>query len=222
MIIVMEVPGLDVDRAIIERRYNEFYTLQKGLRKECGDVMKQVPTFPRKRFFGRNFEKHHIEDRCRLFEKYLRFLYHQQGVIRSKAFQRFFIKPHLEKATERLKCEQFEESLTQYQLAAHLQRKLGRVDRDDMIVALSGVVETCKNLKDYKRVVSAGTECMEHLDYDLSHPFLLALMQSVIDARKREMLPLDELKAKFRDCLDRSVYDQNSIKSLRELLVRRY
>ena len=217
----MKMPGLDVDKAIIERRYNDFCNLQKGLRKECPLVMKNMPHFPRKKLFGGNFKKSLVEDRCRLFEKYLRYIYHQEGVVRTKAFQRFFIKPHLKAATQALMCEQYQESFTQYQLAAHMQQKLGRVDREDMIYALSGVVETSKNLKNYKCVIQAGSECLKVLDFDVSHPFLLALMKSVLDGRKHEMLPDEKLKEHFRDCLERSAYDLTTIKTLRELLVLR-
>jgi len=218
----METPHLDSDKAIIERRYNEFHALHKHLRKECPQVMKRVPAFPKKKFFGNSFQTYHIEDRCRLFEKYLRYLYHQDEVIGTKAFKEFFIKPHLKQATGLLKCEQYNESCTQYQLALHLQKKLGHTDRDDMVTAMCGVIETCKNMKDYKRAMETGNACLEFLNYDLSSPFLLGLMQSVMDARKREMVPLDDLKVKFRECLRHSACDPDSIKTLRELLVRRF
>ncbi|XP_066917231.1 sorting nexin-20-like [Clytia hemisphaerica] len=232
VIIVMETPGLDADKAIIERRYNEFNALHKGLRKEFPKVMKNVPHFPRKKFFGSSLLKNLVEDRCRLFEKYLRYLYHQEGVAESKAFQKFFVKSHLKHATELLKCEQYEESCKQYQLAAHLQKKLGTGNMEDRIIALCGVVETCKNMSDYKLANIRGTECLEILklssnptQYDVSNPFLLGLMTSVIDARKRENVDVQSWKGldiDFRKCKEQSSNGHDQIESLRVLLVKKY
>ena len=77
-IIIMEVPKLDTDQAIIERRFNDFNNLHKGIRKECPNAIKEAQ-FPKKELFG-NYNSNLLEARGRMFEKYLRYIFHQQGV----------------------------------------------------------------------------------------------------------------------------------------------
>lgn len=217
IVIVMEVPKMDCDRAIIERRFSEFSKLHNGLKKECPKTVANVP-FPSKKFFSRNFDDTLIEERSRKLEKYLRYVYHQPGVPETKAFRKFFYRPHLKEATQRLKCEEYRNSYDQYRLALQLQKKLGS-NQDEMVVSMCGVVETCRNLKNYEEAEEIGSECLELLQYDVQNPYLLPLMHAVIDARKRLFMNTDGIKRKLKECEKVTAFDLESIKTLRELSV---
>lgn len=216
----MEVSRFDSDQAVIERRYSEFYQLNQSLRKECPKVMKDVK-FPQKKLFSKKFEGQTVEDRMRMFEKFLRYIYHQESVIETKAFQNFFYRPHLRQATQHLKCESYEESYEEYRLALELQKKLGS-SKQNKITSMCGIVETSKKLKEYERAETVGEECLDLLTYDVSDAFLLGLLQSVIDAKKRLRKPTEEMKAMLKECSRKCGCDQDSIQTLRVLLVKKF
>ena len=216
----MEMPKLDSDRAIIERRYSDFYAFHTALLKECPAVAKIV-TFPKKKMLTSNFDNAVIEERSRQFEKYLRYIFHQEGVSETNAFQNFFYKPHLVEATQLLKCEDYKNSYNEYRLALQLEKKLN-ASKTEMIATMCGIVETLKNMKKFEQAEEMGSECLELMQYDVSNAYLLPLIHAVLEARKRLFMNVDGIKEKLKYCEKKTTFDIESVKTLRELAVKRY
>ena len=207
----------DFDQTLIERRFSDFEDLHKRLKKECPNAVRNIK-FPRKTILRLTLNE--SIERGRHLGKYLMFVAHQKNVLKSVAFQHFFFIPHLKEATKMLKCENYKKSYQEYLLAYQLQKKLNS-DSQDIIPTMCGVVETSKNLRDFKSVDSFGTECLLLLNYDVSNPYLLPLLHSVIDARRRMHLDVDNLQLKLRECDKKESHD-SEIETLRELAVKRY
>lgn len=216
----MEMSTLDADQAVVERRYREFYELNQGLRKECPKVVKDV-AFPKKKLFSKKFEGQTVEDRTRTFEKYLTYIYHQEGVIETKAFQKFFYRPHLKQATQHLKCESYDESYEEYRLALELQKKLGS-SQHNLITSMCGIVETSSKLKEFERAERVGEECLDVMKYDVGDIYLLGLLQSVIEVKKSLRKPTEPMRGVLKECLKKAGCDRESIQSLRVLLVKKF
>ncbi|XP_047135349.1 uncharacterized protein LOC105848502 isoform X1 [Hydra vulgaris] len=217
VIMIMKDTGFDADQIKIERSFSNFSDLHDRLKKECPYAVQSID-FPKKTMF-RPTENEAVE-RSRYLKKYLTFVAHQGDVMKSNAFQHFFCIPHIKKATELLKCEEYSRSRTEYFLAFQLQKKLD-ANKEEIIPTICGAIETNKNLKDFKAVNDLGEECLSLLSDDNSNPYLLPLLYSVIDARKRLNLDTSQLQIKLREC-DRKGKHDSEIETLRELLVRRY
>jgi len=220
LIMVMETPNLDVDKTYITRRFNQFYELHKNLKTELPQLMSNIP-FPKKKYFSMGINDSIIEERSRKLEKYLQYIYHQEGVKHTKAFRKFFYEPHLILATSHLMCEDYVQSCQEYQLGYNLQKKLEDINQN-VIPTLCGLIEVCRNLEEYKKVEELGTECLDLLQYDIENLYLLPLLQCVIDARKRLRLNCDWLKTKLKECKQNCRYEIESIQTLRQLSVKRY
>ena len=215
----MEVPKLDTDQAIIERRYSDFYTLHKGLRREIPAAIKDVP-FPKKELFG-NYDNELLETRGRKFEKYLRYIFHQQGVRQCQAFKEFFYLYHLRIATECLRSEDYAESQEQFRVGLQLQKKLH--DSSYEIAATTcSLVEVCRAQQKFVDAEQYASQALEIIQYDVDNIYLLPLMKVTIDLRVKLQIDFAWLHDKLRQIETRTRFDVDSQVTLRELAVKKY
>eukprot|EP00794_Sanderia_malayensis_P018588 gene18588-20454_t len=218
-VIVMEVPKLDIDQAIIERRYSDFLKLHQGIRKQCPNAIKEAQ-FPKKELFG-NYDKTLLERRGRKFEKYLRYIFHQQGVRHCPAFKEFFYVRHLRNAAACLCSEDYPECLEQYRVGLQLQRKL-HDSAGEITATLCGLVEVCR----VQRLIVEGekyaTQALEILQYNVDNAYLLPLIKVTIDLRCKLKIDFNFLHSKLREVESRTRFDLDSPVTLRELAVKRY
>ena len=215
----MEVPKLDTDQAIIERRYSDFHNLHKGLRKECPNALKDV-AFPKKELFG-NYDNTLLETRGRKFEKYLRFVFHQQGVRQCQAFKDFFYVRHLKMGTECLRSEDYTECIEQFRLGMQLQRKLHDSERE-IVATLCALVEVCKVQRKFVEAEQYATQALELLQYDIDNPYLLPLIKTTIDLRVKLKMDFSWLHNKLRTVEAKTAFDLDSPVTLRELAVKKF
>ena len=215
----MEVPKLDRDQAIIERRYSDFHSLHQGIRKECPSGIKEAQ-FPKKELFG-NYDNDLLETRGRKFEKYLRYIFHQQGIRQCEAFRDFFYVRHLKNAAACLRSEDYPECNEQYRIGLQLQRKLQDSDKE-VVATLCGLVEVCKVQRKVLDAEKYAAEALELLQYEIDNPYLLPLIKATIDLRCKLKMDFNWLHNKLRDVERRTGYDLDSPVSLRELAVKRY
>jgi len=218
-IIVMEVPKLDTDQAIIERRYSDFHNLHRGLRKEIPAAIKNVP-FPKKEFFG-NYDNELLERRGRKFEKYLRYIFHQQGVRHCQAFKEFFYLHHLRAATECLRSEDYTESQEQFRIGLQLQKKL-QDSSYEIASTLCALVEVCRAQQKFVDAEQYASQALEIVQYNVDNVYLLPLMKSTIDLRIKLKLDFAWLHDKLRQIESKTRFDVDSQVTLRELAVRKY
>ena len=218
-IIVTEVPGLDTDQAIIERRYSDFLNLHKRLKKECHAAIKSAD-FPKKELFG-NYDNALLEARSRKFEKYLCYIFHQQGICRAPSFKEFFYIPHLVRAAACLRSEDYDESYEQYLLGWQLQKKL-QDTTNEIAITVCGLIEV---LRMQKRLIDAeqyATQALDLFTFDLNNRYLLPLIRATIDLRNKLKIDYSWLQQKLRDCEARTPFDPDSPVTLRELAVKRF
>ena len=216
MIIVMEVPQLDRDGAVIERRYNDFLNLHQGLKKECPEAVRHLP-FPKKVLFTKSLNDSIIKVRSRQFQKYLRYIYHQPRVKDCKSFKEFFYLPHLRSATMSLRYENYPVSYENYKLAMHLQRKL-QVDEDELIYTICSLVEVCRSQRKYEEADSLASDALDRLQYDPKQIWLLPLLKATLEVRKKLLVSSTWLRDKVIECENMNTGDQDV--TLRELAVK--
>ena len=215
----MEVPKLDTDQAIIERRYSDFLNLHKGIRKDVPTALKDIP-FPKKELFG-NYDKELLDQRGRKFEKYLRYIFQQQGVSQCKAFKEFFYLRHLKLGTACLRSEDYSESLEQFWIGLKLQKKLQ--DREKEIVAtLSALVEVCKAQHKLVDAEKFASEALGLILYDTDNVYLLPLLKVSIDLRMKLKMDSALLHTELTQVEARTRFDLDSQVTLRELAVKKY
>ena len=212
---------MDRDKAIIERRFNDFEKLHTDLKAELPESIRNI-NFPKRRFFISNFSDKVIEERVQRFQKYLNFIFHQDQVKDTVAFKSFFYNRHLHNASCLLNSWDYEASCKEFILAYNLQKKL-EDDISEIIPTLCGLVEVYKNLKDYEKINYYGLECLRMLDEDLSNPYLLPLIFSLKEARQHLSLDVQWLQQKYKECKELiGIHDRRSIKTLRELTSKRF
>eukprot|EP00795_Rhopilema_esculentum_P001653 gene1653-16120_t len=218
-IVIMEVPKLDTDQAIIERRYSDFNNLHKGVRKECPNALKDV-AFPKKELFG-NYDNTLLETRGRKFEKYLRYIFHQQGVRASNAFKEFFYLRHLKLGTAYLRSEDYPESFEEFKTGLHLQKKLQDAEIE-IVATLCALTEICKRQHKFVEAEQYASQGLELLQYDINSIYLLPLMKIAIDLRIKLRMDLTGLREKLRNVESKTSFDFDSQITLRELAVKRF
>ena len=216
LVMVTEVPQIDTDKAIVERRYSDFYTLHRGLRRDCPAAIKGV-SFPQKEWFGRGLDESVIESRKRQFEKYLTYVYHQPRVRNSQPFQEFFHLPHLRQATMSLRCENYGDSYRNYKLVMFLLKKLG-VCKHELIHAMCCLIEVCSSIREFEEADALATTALDKLQYDPNQMCLLPLIRATLEIRKRLFLNSTWLKEKLIECENLNTGDPDL--TLREMAVK--
>ena len=215
----MEVPKLDTDQAIIERRYSDFHNLHKALRKEIPAAVKDVP-FPKKELFG-NYDKDLLETRGRKFEKYLRYIFHQQGVWQCQAFKEFFYLHHLRIGTECLRSEDYAEGQEQFRVGLQLQKKL-QDSSYEIASTICALVEICRAQQKFLDAEQYASQALEIIQYDIDNIYLLPLMKVTIDLRVKLRIDFAWLHDKLRQIESRTGFDVDSQITLRELTVKKH
>ena len=215
----MEVPKLDTDQAIIERRYSDFLNLHKSIRKDIPAAVKDVP-FPKRELFG-NYDSELLETRGRKFEKYLRYIFQQQGVRQCQAFKDFFYLRHLTLATACLRSEDYAESKEQFRIGLQLQKKL-QDEEKEIAATLCSLVEVCRAQHNFLDAEQYATQALELMQYDIDNAYLLPLMKATIDLRLKLRMDFAWLHDKLRQVESRTRFDLDSQVTLRELAVKRY
>lgn len=212
---------MDRDRAIIERRFNDFEKLHTDLKAELPESIRNI-NFPKRRFFISNFSDKVIEERAQRFQKYLNFIFHQDQVKDTVAFKSFFYNRHLHNASCLLNSWDYEASCKEFILAYNLQKKL-EDDISEIIPTLCGLVEVHKNLQNYEKVDHYGLECLTMLDKNLSNPFLLPLIRLLKELRQNLRLDGESLQLKYRKYKELLGIDDNQpIQTLREVISKRF
>lgn len=217
MVVVTEARRFDTDRTILDRRYSDFRKLHKTLKTECPDIVRSV-SFPKKEMFGKNFDGAVLEDRSRQFEKYLSYVFHQEGASDTKAFREFFYVPHLRQATMSLRCDEYQDCYELYKTCLHLQRKLGDQE-SEILKTLCSLVEVCRSMRKYDEADRFAVEALDKLQYDVSASYLLPLIRVALEVRKKMMLNTSWLKMKLAECEALSSNSDIGV-TLREIVVR--
>ena len=106
----------------IEKRYSEFETLHRNLKKSYPDVMQDV-SFPRKQLSG-NFSAKTIAERSRAFELYLCHLVMNHEVRMSHPFAPFFYEKEWQNACELFQSNRYEAAIVILRRVLDIQRKL--------------------------------------------------------------------------------------------------
>ncbi|VCX04188.1 unnamed protein product, partial [Gulo gulo] len=121
-IVVIQTGSFDSNKAVLERRYSDFETLQKNLLKTFREEIEDI-AFPKKHLVG-NFTEEMISERKLAFKEYLTLLYAIRCVRRSREFIDFLTRPELREAFGCLRGGQYGRALDILVRVVPLQEKL--------------------------------------------------------------------------------------------------
>ncbi|XP_033117190.1 sorting nexin-21-like [Anneissia japonica] len=193
--------GNDTSQALIDRRYTEFYLLNKVLKRKYPHIMEHV-SFPKKAITG-NYRHHFIAERSRAFEQFLTHIYTFEEIRNCPEFQDFFYNRDLKTAFKYISAGDFQEAIPFLQNALHLQEKMLGEKHQDTIRTLCALVVAYSSLEDGDSHASAFAECaLQCIGEDGTNPFLISLLQTVIGMRWRrgvEKRHLEDTLAKYID-----------------------
>ncbi|XP_071958328.1 sorting nexin-21-like [Antedon mediterranea] len=193
--------GKDTSQALIDRRYTEFYLLNKVLKRKYPHIMEHV-AFPKKAITG-NYRHHFIAERSRAFEQFLTHIYTFEEIRNCPEFQDFFYNKDLKTAFKYISANDFQEAIPFLQNALHLQEKMLGEKHQDTIRTLCALVVAYSSLEDGDSHASAFAECaLQCIGEDESNPFFISLLQTVIGMRWRrgaEKRNLEDTLSKYID-----------------------
>ena len=174
----------DTSQAIIERRYSEFYQLNRDLRKRFPHIMDSI-VFPKKAVTG-NYKHQFIAERSRAFEQFLTHIFQHDEIRTSAEFQEFFYNQDLRRAYHYMVQQNFEEALTLLQNALHLQEKMiGEKHPDTVRTSCAIIVVYLSRLESHSHVLGYAEKALADIGEDQTNPFLIPLIQTLIGVRWR-------------------------------------
>lgn len=218
---VLKTDGVDVDKAMIERRYSDFATLYKALKKDHPSLLEKV-AFPGK-VFGRksNINPEVIEARQSAFESFLQKIYHHKEVCLHPAFREFFFLPELREATENLKGGELKHSLKLLLNSLHLQMKLCDQVRE-IIATLSAIVvvhEAQSKFEEAERYATVALELIQEANFS---SYLIPLMDTAVKLKWKLQKDKTALEKRLVRAQRTSGIDVDCAFTLRELAVTRF
>jgi len=218
---VLKTDGVDVDKAMIERRYSDFATLYKALKKDHPSLLEKV-AFPGK-VFGRksNINPEVIEARQSAFESFLQKIYHHKEVCLHPAFREFFFLPELREATENLKGGELKHSLKLLLNSLHLQMKLCDQVRE-IIATLSAIVvvhEAQSKFEEAERYATVALELIQEANFS---SYLIPLMDTAVKLKWKLQKDKTALEKRLVRAQRTSGIDVDCSFTLRELAVTRF
>lgn len=218
---VLRTDGIDLDKAIIERRYSDFAALHKALRKDHPSILENV-TFPRKVFGQKsNLNPEVIEARRSAFESFLQNIYHHKEVFLHPAFREFFFLPELREATENLKGGELKRSLKLLLNSLHLQVKLCDQVRE-VIATLSAIVvvhEAQSKFEEAERYASVALELIQETSFS---SYLIPLMDTAVKLKWKLQKDKTAIEKRLAEAQRTSGIDVDCAFTLRELAVTRF
>lgn len=218
---VLKTDGVDLDKAMIERRYSDFATLYKALKKDHPSLLEKV-AFPGK-VFGRksNLNPEVIEARQSAFESFLQKIYYHKEVCLHPAFREFFFLPELREATENLKGGELKRSLKLLLNSLHLQMKLCDQVRE-IIATLSAIVvvhEAQSKFEEAERYATVALELIQKANFS---SYLIPLMDTAVKLKWKLQKDKTALEKRLVQAQRTSGIDVDCAFTLRELAVTRF
>ena len=213
--------GIDKDKVSVERRYSDFGTLYKALKKDFPTFLKNI-NFPRKVLGQKsNLNPELIESRRMAFQTFLQTIYQHKEVHKHPAFREFFYLPGLREGTENLIGGELSNSLELLLNGLHLQVKLCDKGRE-IIATLAAIVvvhEAQDNLKDAERYAMAALELVQD-DYLCS--YVIPLLDTAVKLRKKLQMDKKALESHLSRVQRMTGVDVDDIFTLRALAVMRF
>lgn len=220
ILVVTKAPGIDRDKAVIERRYSEFYKLYKELKKIFPDFIKSTE-FPDKKLYG-NLDSGLIRTRCQILQQFMQKAYENQDIRNSDTFKKFFYVLSLQKGCQYICGGQFDEALTFLLNGLHLQQKLDLDLKKEVIATLCNIVECYMSLENYDEVVKYSMAALEMIDDNISNVYLMPVLLTLKDASVILGKNTDETERKIKEIINLNQIEVEHLPSLRELAVKRF
>ena len=215
--------GIDRDKVMVERRYSDFATLYKTLRKDLSSLFKDIGVnFPGKVMGQKNnLNPELIESRRMALQDFLQIIFKHKEVRQQQVFKEFFYLPGLREATDSLKAGEFENCLELLLNSVHLQVKLCDKVRETVATfgAIVAVLEALGKLKDAERYAKAALE-LNHDDY-LS-PYMIPLLDTVAKLGRKLDMNTKTIERQLSEAQRMNGVEVEDTFTLRELAVKRF
>lgn len=213
--------GIDTEKVMVERRYSEFETLYKALKKEHPTFLKDVDFPPKVLFQKKNLNPELIESRRIAFQAFLQTIYKHKEVRQHSAFKEFFYLPGLREATDYLKGGELENSLGLLLNSLHLQVKLCDEVRE-IVATLAAIVVVFKaqdKLEDAERYAAAAIELAQD---DYLCPYMIPLLDTAAELRWKLQMDKKAIERHLSHVQKMSGVEVEHAFTLRELAVTRF
>lgn len=218
---VLKTEGIDTDKAMIERRYSDFATLYKAVKKDHPNLLENV-NFPRKVFGQKsNLNPEVIESRRCAFEAFLQKIYRRKDVCLHPAFREFFYLPELREATEKLKGGELKSSLKLLLNCLHLQVKLCDQVRE-IIATLAAIVVIHEAQGKFEEAERYATAALELVQGDYFCPHLIPLLDTAAKLRWKLQMDKKTIERHLSRVQRMSGLEVDQAFTLRELAVTRF
>ena len=218
---VMKTPCVDTDKAVIQKRFSDFYKLYKDLRKDFPNLLSAAPPFPKKVIGPKNYDQEVLQSRSRAFEKILQYIYSFDEICENQVFKEFFYMPDLREASMYIRGGKFRDALNLLINALHLQQKLSD-DIHEIIATLGSIVAAdiaIDNTEEAEKYAVAAIELIEH---EVGNSYLIPLINTAIELRWRLGKDKRVLEEKLKDVKVKSGVEMENIQTLRQLACSRY
>ncbi|XP_004431650.1 sorting nexin-20 isoform X1 [Diceros bicornis minor] len=217
-IVVIQTGSFDSNKAVLERRYSDFETLQKNLQKTFREEIEDV-VFPRKHLTG-NFTEEMISERKLAFKEYLSLLYAIRCVRRSREFIDFLTRPELREAFGCLRAGQYTKALDILVRVAPLLEKLTAHCPVMLVPALCAMLVCHRDLERPAEAFAAGERALQCLQAREGHRYYAPLLDAMI----RLAYALGKDFASLQQRLEESQLRKPTLRgfTLKELTVREY
>ncbi|XP_070254042.1 sorting nexin-20 [Myotis yumanensis] len=177
-IVVIQTGSFDSTKAVLERRYSDFETLQRGLARAFPEEIEDV-AFPKKHLLG-NLAPGLIAARTRAFRDYLRQLHAIRCVRRSREFIDFLTRPELREAFGCLRAGQYVRALELLGRVLPLQEKLTGHCPAAVVPALCAALVCHRELERPLEAFAAGERALERLRAREGHRYYAPLLDAMV------------------------------------------
>ena len=213
-------PGLDSDKATIERRYSDFFKLYKELKKSFPEFMETIE-FPEKKIYG-NLKESVISDRSRLLKNFISKIHENEDIKNSETFKTFFYISSLQQGCKYICGGMFEQAVNFLLNGLHLQQKLALDSTSEVIATLCCIVECYMSLTSYDEVVKYSNAALELIEDDMSSIYLVPLLQTLKNAYVVLGENSAEVEKRLKEIVNINHLEVEHLPSLRELAVKRF
>ena len=220
LLVVTQTPGIDSDKAIIERRYSDFYKLHKSLKKMFPTFINTLE-FPEKKMYG-NLNDSLIRKRCQMLQKFVQETYEKKEIRISDTFKKFFYLSSLQQGCQYICGGNFEEALQFLLNGLHLQQKLALDSNEEIIATLCNTAECYKSLKNYEEVVKYCMAALELLEESASNIYLVPVLQTLVEASAILGQNTNEAERRLKEIINLNQIEVDHMATLRELAVKRF
>ncbi|XP_043292399.1 sorting nexin-20 isoform X1 [Cervus canadensis] len=217
-IVVIQTGSFDSNKAVLERRYSDFETLQKKLLKTFREEIEDV-VFPKKHLIG-NFTEEMISERKLALKEYLSLLYAIRCVRRSREFIDFLTRPELKEAFGCLRAGQYTKALDILTRVVPLQEKLTAHCPALLVPALCAKLVCYRDLERPAEAFAVGERALQCLQAREGHRYYTPLLDAM--ARLAYLLGKDFVSLQRR--LEESQLRKPALRgfTLKELTVQEY